>query len=54
MKKSKNDVVVDGVCAGIAKELNIKPIVVRLIFLFLFQFSVWPYLFLMFILDEEK
>lgn len=51
MRKSKNSMI-DGVCAGIAENLNIDPIWVRLVFLFA---NLAPlYIALMFLMEEPK
>lgn len=56
-KKSKNQVI-DGVCAGIANELDINPFWVRLAAVISIPitggFTVLVYIFLIFIMEEES
>lgn len=53
MKRSDNRMI-HGVCAGIAEELGIKPIFVRLVFLFGFKYCFWPYIILDLILEDDE
>lgn len=58
LKRSSNDVVIAGVCAGIADNLNIDPILVRILFVILAIGSVGTlviiYIILWIIIPEKK
>lgn len=51
MKKDKENAMIDGVCAGLAKEFKVNVIVIRLVFLFCQPLHL-VYLALMFLMDD--
>jgi phage shock protein C len=58
LKRSSNDVIIAGVCAGIADHLNIDPILIRILFVILAIGSLGAliliYLILWIIIPEKK
>lgn len=57
-KKSKDNKIIDGVCAGIANNFDVDPFWVRLAAIFLIPlsvgFAILVYIALMIIMDREK
>jgi len=56
LTKDKNNARLAGVCAGIAREFNIDPTIVRLFFVLTAIFSTvgfWAYIVLVFIMPED-
>lgn len=54
LTKSKDDIVLGGVCGGIAEYIGINSTVLRLLFLLFFNYTLVLYFILVFIMPEAE